>query len=98
VNLDFLREVNRVATAGITPHLTIVLDLDPVTGRQRGQVKDRIEHRNLAFHHRVREGFLALAREEPHRMVVIPADPPLEEVHRQVLAAVEELLGRWHRP
>lgn len=95
VNLGFLREVNRLATAGIVPHLTIVLDLDPVAGRQRGRIKDRIEHRDLVFHRRVRNGFLALAREEPQRMVVIPAEPPPEEVHRQVLAAVERLLERW---
>jgi dTMP kinase len=91
-NLARLRELCRAAVGEAWPDLAVVLDLEPEEGFARlgGEERDRIEARDLAFHRRVREGFLALAAEEPERVVVVDASPPEEEL----FAAVEGLLAR----
>ncbi|MHB1419973.1 MAG: dTMP kinase [Bacillota bacterium] len=99
---DMVTEVNRWATDGICPHLTLLLDIDPrwglmrVRNRSGSQVTemDRLEQEDLTFHQRVREGYLTLAREEPDRIKIISAaeDPLL--VFKQIALHVDELLGR----
>ncbi len=91
-NLARLRELCRAAVGDAWPDLAVVLDLEPEEGFARlgGEERDRIEARDLAFHRRVRDGFLALAAEEPERVVVVDASPPEEEL----FAAVEGLLAR----
>ena len=88
--------LNRLATGGLTPDLTFLLDLPP--GRRLGgrpARPDRIEGRGAGFFARVRQGYLALAAEEPHRFVVIDAaGGSRAEVHRQVVAALHQRLGR----
>lgn len=93
-NVARLRAVCRAAVADCWPDLVIVLDLPPEEGLARlaGEERDRIEARDVAFHRRVREGFLALAAAEPERMVVVEASPPEAEVFRAVQAALERLL------
>ncbi|MBZ0169124.1 thymidylate kinase [Candidatus Methylomirabilis lanthanidiphila] len=89
IDRDLIRQLNRFATDGLVPDLTILLDLDPeiglarcgrdarpdaATGRGTGSAGwDRIEAEPLDFHRRVRDGYLALAREEPDRVAVIDA-------------------------
>lgn len=97
--LDAVRTVESVARQGLRPDLTFVLDC-PVdlglarTRRRRGSAAaDRFEAQDAAFHERVRRGFLALAGEDPQRIVVIDGSRPAEEVHRAVLAASGERLG-----
>lgn len=93
-------EVNRLATGGLEPDLTVVLDLDPAAARPRvesrnggeGGAESRIDERPEEFHRRVREAFLVLARQEPGRVRVVPADGGAEEVHRGVLACLPEAL------
>ena len=87
-------ELSRWATQGLRPHLTVLLDVEPETGLARATGSpDRIEQESLAFHRAVRRGFLDLADAEPERYVVISAELPPDEVHRQVAAAVLPLLG-----
>lgn len=88
--------LNRFATAGLRPDLTLILDV-PVelgTARQRreGKEADRMESEGRAFLERVREGYLAIARDDPGTVLVDASGSP-EEVHRSVVAAVEELFG-----
>jgi dTMP kinase len=75
------------------PDLTLVLDLDPAAGlaRSRGQHvgEDRFEKKDASFHARVREEFLAIARREPERCVVLDAGQSAEAVLSQALAAME---------
>lgn len=97
--LDAVRTVESVASQGLRPDLTFVLDC-PVelglarTRQRRGALAaDRFEAQDEAFHERVRRGFLALAGEDPRRIVVIDASRPTEEVHRAIIAASTERLG-----
>jgi len=84
------------AAMRVRPDLTFVLDL-PVEASvrrlsQRGSGADRYERLGAAFFTRVREGFLAIARDEPDRCVVVDADRDEEAVAAEILAAVREWL------
>jgi len=87
--LDWMRAATEGATGGLLPDLTLLLDLDPALGLARGGRGDRLEHEDLAFHRRVREGYLALAQAEPERFRVVDAARDPERVWRSVLGAVE---------
>ncbi len=92
---DVLDTLNALIDAP-APHLTLVLDLDPAAGlgRSRGQHlgEDRFEKKDTSFHARVREEFLAIAKREPDRCVVLDASQSAEAVLRQALAALEARL------
>ncbi|SEI87531.1 thymidylate kinase [Deinococcus reticulitermitis] len=88
---DLLRALTREVTGGLSPDLTLLLDLDPATGLGRAAARgqpDRLEQADLAFHERVRAGFLALAQAEPGRFTVLDAARNVEEVAAQVWRAV----------
>jgi dTMP kinase len=70
---DDVERTARWATGELRPHLTVVLDVDPGLGLGRFDTQDRIEAESHAFHHRVRESFLALARADPDHYVVVDA-------------------------
>lgn len=91
--LDQVVRLNTFATSGLVPDLTIVLDLDPAEGlvRATGGGADRLEAEELAFHERVRDGFLAIAAEEPERVVVVSAAGTPAEVFVRVLSAARGL-------
>jgi dTMP kinase len=73
--LDRIRQLNEIATNGLVPDRTIVLDIDPALGIARATTDgaDRLEAESAAFHESVRRGFLAIAAEEPARVRVIDA-------------------------
>ncbi|MCZ8261367.1 MAG: dTMP kinase [Beijerinckiaceae bacterium] len=89
---DALEATILLGTSGLVPDLTLLLDLPPETGlrraRQRGAAEDAFERADLAFHARVRERFLALARREPDRILVVDADRPVEALADAILALV----------
>ena len=87
-----LEQLAQIATGGLRPHLTVVLDIDPVAGLARAGDHDRIEAEPLNFHQRVRERFLALAAADPDRYLVVSATEPPDAVHATIQAAVEPLL------
>jgi dTMP kinase len=96
VPVDGLRALQRLATDGLQPHLTILLDLPVEAGLGRkapGDVTRFEAEFDLAFHRRVRDGFLALATASPDRFVVIDAARPAEEVATAVNAAADRLIG-----
>lgn len=94
VDPDLIRELNLRATGGILPDLTLLFDLDPAEGFRRiGRRRlDHFEREKLAFHRRVRRGYLEILRAEPKRVRLIRAARPPEEVAAAVRAAVGELL------
>ncbi len=95
LDLEAVRAMDDFARQGLTPDLTIVLDVPAEVGlgRLAGPQNDRIEGRGLAFHRCVREAFLALGKADPH-CVIIDASASEEEVWAQVQQAVSErLLG-----
>jgi len=93
--LDQLRALEALATGGLRPDLTILLDLAPEIGLGRKAAeRTRFETAfGLEFHTRVREGFLALAAAEPGRFAVLDASQPGPAVTRAVLAAAARLPG-----
>jgi dTMP kinase len=92
-----LEEVARWATHGLRPHLTVVLDVDPVEGLGRFEGRDRIEAESLDFHERAREAFLELAEDDPDHYHVLDARAPVAEIAAAVRAGVEPLLDQARR-
>jgi len=100
-DMKSLRAVNAFAVSGLRPDLTVLLDVTPETSRARLAVRqastattpDRIEREAAAFHERVRNGFLALAKEEPDRIALISTERDREAVAAAVRAVVERLLS-----
>ncbi|HWG94348.1 MAG TPA: dTMP kinase, partial [Mycobacteriales bacterium] len=92
---DDVARLSRWATEGLVPDLVVLLDVDPAVGLARataGHGPDRIEAESLAFHQRVRSGFLALAAKAPERYLVLDADRPAEQVHADVRERLAPLL------
>ncbi len=87
-----LEAVARWATSELRPHLTIVLDIDPVVGLTRFEGADRIEAEPLEFHQRVRQHFLDLAAVDPDHYLVVDASRTPDEIHHEIRAAVEPWL------
>jgi dTMP kinase len=89
--VEQLRSVAAVATGGLVPDLTVLLDVPPAIGlaRKTGASRNRFEASfDLAFHERVRAGFLALATGEPGRFRVVDSARPIDVVTADVVAAV----------
>jgi dTMP kinase len=99
VDLETIRDLNRLATGGLVPDLTLVLDLDPAVGmaRIRDRSLDAFEKMDLAFHRRVREGYLEIARTDKRRVVVLDADQDEHALHAAIAAAVHDRLLRRER-
>jgi dTMP kinase len=90
VPLDELRVLAEIATQGLVPNLTVLLDLDPSMGLGRKADADRMRFENdydAAFHARVRAGFLELAKGEPSRFCVIDASREVDAVFADVFGA-----------
>ena len=77
-----VKAANSIATQGLMPEITFLLDLPVEDGlsRKRGTKADRFEKESIDFHRRVRDGYLALAAEEPSRWVVVDASNPKERI------------------
>ncbi len=93
--MDDIRTLHRLATGGVWPDCTLLLDLSAGEGlaRTRGRgAPDRIEGEPLEFHHRVRRAFLRIAEEEPQRITIINAAGTVETVAEAVRARVDRLL------
>ena len=91
-----VRDLSLWATEGALPDLTVLLDLDPATARQRldsaDKPFDRLEAEQEEFHARVREAFLALAEAEPERFLVLDAAQDPDALAAAVRARVAPLL------
>lgn len=87
LDIEAIRKVNRFATGGLAPDLTIFFDADPAKSLVKTK-GDRIEQRTLEYYGRVRKGFLAIAQAEPERFKVISAEGTREEVAARVLEAL----------
>jgi dTMP kinase len=88
---ELVERANAIATAGLTPDLTILLDapVEVGLGRRAGEgARNHFDAETVAFHQRVREGFLELAREGGPGWAVIDASRPFEQVARDAASAV----------
>lgn len=98
---DTILALDRIATGGMRPDLTILLDIDPAAGlaRARGrnssrglEAEARFENEDFAFHDRVRRGYLKLAEQEPERFRVIDAAPTPDEIQNRIRKIVDDML------
>jgi dTMP kinase len=96
VDVQTIAELNMLATGGLLPDLTLVLDLDPAAGMRRihGRALDAFEKMDLAFHRRVREGYLEIARNDKSRVLMLAADRDPDALQAEIVRAVEERLSR----
>lgn len=97
LDLALLGHLNALATDGIAPDLTIVLDLDPAQARLDANRLDRLESEGETFLTRVAEGFRRLARGEPKRIKLVDGSAAVEVVQAEVADLVERLVGRQPR-
>ena len=96
LDADVLSRLNRFATGGLRPDLTFLFDLDPAVGLARragAGDANRLDLESGAFHQRVRERYLELARQEPARFVVLDAGAPLDALEARIASCVESRLG-----
>jgi len=102
LDLALLARLNELASGGVMPDLTIVLDCPPEIGLARaharaGDSPDRFESAGLDFHRRVRTGFLNLAQGEPARCTVIDSSQPSDLVRKAIWDAAQKLIqSRCH--
>lgn len=99
LGVEDILNVNMYATEGTFPDLTLLFDLEPEVGLARINANsdrevNRLDLEKLSFHHRVRNGYLELAKRFPDRYVIINAALPLEEVASNALKAIKERLQK----
>ena len=97
-DVGYLRRLERITLDGVRPDLTLILDLPAEQGlaraeRRRGNdAVDRFEKQSLPFHQALRDGFLAIAAEEPERCVIVDASPSQADVEQAIWDAVTHRL------
>ena len=105
VDLSMVDRLNRLVSQGIRPHVTFLLDCPSDMGLKRALQRNRIsrnekegrfEREKIQFHHRVRKGYLAIAKKEPHRVKVIDTSVGEEKAFEKIRKIVDELLVRNH--
>ena len=93
---DLIESINRAATGGLEPDLIFLLDIQSETGlgRKHNTGDDRFEAEHIAFHRRVRVGYLELARRDPGRWIVIEARQPVETLTKAILDHILAILHK----
>jgi dTMP kinase len=99
LDVDRIRELNAVATDGVVPDITVVLDLDAEAGLERVARRseggtDRLEREELEFHKRVHEGYRHVAASEPDRVKTVEAGSEIEVVQEKIRSIMDEFLSR----
>ncbi len=101
LDIDLIRRLDTIVCAGLRPDLTILLDIDAATGvaRARGRNNSRgldrearFENEAIAFHERVRQGYLTLARAEPDRIRIVEASRPMDAIQAEMRKIVAKEL------
>ncbi len=101
VDLDTYQTIRKLTIGDFSPELTLILDMDPVEGLSRSKVRSmsseneaidtlRFDRKGLAYHQRVREGYLQLVKDEPERCVLIDASGSPEDVQHRIWKVVAE--------
>lgn len=100
LSLELIDQLNQIATQGLIPNITLLFDLAVEASQSRmhaaaqeRQGGDRLDNESYEFHQRVRQGYLTLAAQQPHRFRVIPAQGTPSEVFAQVCQALTTYLS-----
>ena len=102
LDISMIKELNKIASCGLKPGLTVYLDITPEKGLLKARnIKkdfkkacDRLEGESMAFHKRVRKGYLALAKQEPSRIKIVRTRDTIEQTHKEVAQVVMERLSK----
>lgn len=87
-----VHDLNMWAVEDLVPDLTVVVDISAAEGRRRrGDVHDRLESEEDTFHEAIRQHFLAMARGNPQRYLVVDGTQPPEHIHAEVMGRLEQL-------
>ncbi len=101
VDLKWVERLNRLSSQGIKPDITLLLDCPSDVGlkraRQRNRMlkkenEERFEREKIQFHHRVRRGYLSIAKKEPNRVKIIDTREGEEKVFEKIRRIVDELI------
>ncbi|MBN8659667.1 MAG: dTMP kinase [Candidatus Melainabacteria bacterium] len=92
IDMETIKTLNQMSTGGLLPELTILFDLESEKGlgRLHPGGHDRLEREAIEFHHKVRQGYLKLAEEEPHRFSIIDATKALSAVQEDLRRIIIE--------
>ena len=99
LDMDILRRITAFATRGLVPDLTFLIDIPVREGLHRKRQGDgeddwnRMEAEVIAYHERVRQGYLELARQEPERWVVLDGREPVASLHTRIREHVAAMLA-----
>lgn len=88
LGVEVVRELNRIATGGLLPDLTILLRVDPETGLARAESDDRFEAEGVAFQQLVAGAYEEIARREPERVVPVDGTGSPDEVHGRIMEVI----------
>ncbi|GAG94656.1 unnamed protein product, partial [marine sediment metagenome] len=96
LGLEMVKAINNTATQGLKPDLIVLLDIPVEEGLARKRVKeqDRFEQEEIAFHQRVREGYLKLAANDPQRWLAVDASQSKAKIREIIWQRVSQLLSR----
>ncbi|MDD5491209.1 MAG: dTMP kinase [bacterium] len=98
VDLKLISKMNQLASSGLRPDLTVLLDIAPEKGLKKALeakgVKDRFEQEKISFHKRVRRGYLDLAAREPQRIKKISSSGTIEHIQQQIQILVNKKLSQ----
>lgn len=104
-DIDLLRSIHEFGFSDLRPDLTFVLDVPPEQGLKRAEdrlqlnnAESRFEDKGLAFHRRVRDGFIELAAQDPQRFVIIDASGTAEQTDEQVRQQISNRLKLYGQP
>ena len=100
VDIKSIKALDRVATAGVVPDLTVLLDIDTIEGLKRARKKgiDRMEKKDISYHKRVRAGYLELSKRYPGRIRRVEVSGAIAEVQAKIRREVEIVLRKFERP
>ena len=100
ISMEIIQSLEHSLCQSVRPDLTVILEIDPVTGARRtghrnraaSELATRFEQEGLEFFERVRHGYREIARQEPERVRIVDGLGSIAEVHEQVRQAVDEFL------
>jgi len=93
IDIKLIKRIGKYATKSIKPDITFFLDVDVNEGLKRaGKTKDRIERKSIAYHRKVRKGYLKLAKQEPKRIKIIPVKDKKDKTQLIIRNLIDSLI------
>ncbi|MEJ5296082.1 MAG: dTMP kinase [Fimbriimonadales bacterium] len=95
LDLHWLRILNQLATDGLEPDLTVLIDAPVEVALRRATQRNRFEAQDVAFHEAVRQGYLQESKRAPQRFLVLDGTQPLSVLQEQLITELQARWGLW---